>query len=81
MSRLVYEPGHILLQILCRVHAVNIFLIQLLSKLLHGFSKSLEMYNFSLTEEFDNIVDIGIIGHTKDVIISDPGLLLCCYLI
>ena len=32
-----------------RIHEVNIFLIQFLSQKLHGFAKTLEVYDFSLT--------------------------------
>ena len=68
----------LLLQVNCRIHTINVFLIQFLPKKLHGFSKSLEMNNLTLPEEFYHIVDIRVIRQPKDIIIGHSGFLLCC---
>ena len=63
-------------QIECRIHIVHIFLIQLLQQQLHGLSKTLEVNNLPLPQEFDHIVYIRVIGQPKNVVIGDSGLLL-----
>lgn len=67
----------LLLQVNCRIHTINVFLIQFLPKKLHGFSKSLEMNNLTLPEEFYHIVDIRIIADSENIIVSCSCLLLC----
>lgn len=56
---------------------VHIFLIQLLPQQLHGLTKALEMDDFPLTQEFDHIVHIRVVAEAQDVVIGDPGFLLC----
>ena len=65
-----------LLNIKGGVHIVYIFLIQLLPKELDRFTEPLEVNHFPFPEEFDHIIYIRIITKTKDVVVSDPGLLL-----
>ena len=69
------HPGHFL-QIDGRVHAVDISLIQLPAKKLDGLAEALEVDDLPLPEEFDDIVDIGIVTQPQNVVIGDPGLLL-----
>ena len=61
-----------------RIHIVDIFLIQAFAKLLHRFAEALEVYNFSGTQELDDIIHIGIVRKSEDVVIGRASLLLCC---
>ena len=72
-----YLPGTpaLFLQIKSRVHAVNIFLIQLFTQLLNGFAEPLEMNNFPFPKKFDHIIYIGIVGKTENVVVGDSCLL------
>ena len=79
-------PGALLhrgccLDIESRIHKVNILRVQLFPQELHGFAETLEVNDLPFTQEFDHIVNIRIIGQPQDVVIGDPGLLFCCYLI
>ena len=73
--------GCFLLQIQSRIHIVHVFLVQLFPQELHGFAETLEVNDLPFTQEFDHIVNLRIIGQPQDVVIGDPGLLFCCYLI
>ena len=66
------------LQIHGRIHPVYIALIQLFPQQLHGFAESLEVDDLPLTQEFDHIVHIRIIGQPQDIVIGGAGLLLWC---
>ena len=65
------------LHIHCRIHIVNILLIEFLPKQLRRLAKPLEVYDFPLPQELDHIVYIRIIGKPQDIVISDPCFLLC----
>ncbi len=58
---------------------VYVLLIQLFPQLLHAFPEPLEVDDFPLPQEFDDIVHIGIIGQPQNIVIGGPGFLLCCY--
>ena len=60
------------------IHAIDILLIQLLAQQFHRFTKPLEVHDFSLPQEFDDVVDIRIIGQTQNIVIGDTGFLLRC---
>ena len=49
----------------------------LLRKASQGFAKALEVYYLALAEELYRVVDVGIVGEAKDVVIGDASLLLC----
>ena len=66
------------LNIKCRVHKVNIFLVQLFPQQLHGFTEPLEVYDLPLPQEFYDIVHIRIVRKPQDVVIGHAGLLFCC---
>ena len=42
-----------------------------------GSAEALEVDNFALEEEFDSVVDVGIVRKAEDVVIHRPCLLLC----
>ena len=60
------------------IHEVNILLVQFLSQQLHGFAEALEVDDFPLPQELDDIVHIRVVTQAKDVIIGYASLLLCC---
>ena len=41
------------------------------------FAKPLEMDNFTLTQETDDVVYIGIVREAENIVIGDAGFLLC----
>ena len=59
-----------------RVDKVKILLIHLLFRDAQSFAKALEVYDLTLTQEFDDVIDIRIIAQPQDVVISNPGFLL-----
>lgn len=61
-----------------RVHEIQVLLIHLLLSQPQPFAKALEMHDFPRPQELDDVVDVRIVGQTQDVVIGDPGLLLCC---
>ena len=60
-----------------RVHEIQVLLIHLLLSQPQPFAKALEMHDFPRPQELDDVVDVRIVGQTQDVVIGDPGLLLC----
>ena len=58
------------------IHTVHVLLVQFFPQKLYGFTETLEMNNFPLTEEFDNIIHIRVIGKTKNIIVGYSGFLL-----
>ena len=67
----------IFLHIECRIHGVDILLVELLAQQFYRFTKTLEMHHFAFTQETDHIIDIRIIRKPQDVIVGDACLLLC----
>ena len=59
----------------CRVHIVHVFLIQLLAQQFDTFPKSLEMDDFPFPQELNHVIDIGVIGKPKNIIVGDSGFL------
>ena len=49
---------------------------QLFGQRPHSFAKALVVDNLALAEEFDNVVDVGIVTEAQDVIVGNPCLLL-----
>ena len=41
------------------------------------FSEALEVDYLALAEELYGVVDVGVVGEAKDVVVGDAGLLLC----
>ena len=64
-----------------RIHEIYILFIQLVAQQLNCFAKTLEMNNFALSQELDDIIHIRVIGQTQNVIVSGSRFLLCCDLI
>ena len=68
----------LILDIEGRIHEVYILLIQFFTQQLHGFAEALEVNDLPLPQEFNDIINVRIIGQTQDIVIGDAGLLLCC---
>ena len=64
------------LHIHCRVHIVYVFLIQLFTQQLTCLAEPLEMDDLPLPQEFDDIIDIGIVAEPQNVVIGGPCFLL-----
>jgi len=58
-----------------RVKGIEISAVQMLLSISEDLSKSLEMHNFSHTEEADGITNLRILYHAQDIVIRAPGLL------
>ena len=63
------------------VDEVHIFLVHTVLRQPQALAEALEVDHLPGPEEFDDIVDIGVIGQAQNVVIGDPGLLFCCDLV
>ena len=61
-----------------RVDQIDVFLVHPVLRQPQSLAEALEVDHLPGPEEFDDIVDIGVIGQAQNVVIGDPGLLLCC---
>ena len=43
-----------------------------------ALAEPLEVNDFPLAQELDNVVDVGIVAETEDVVVGNAGLLFCC---
>ena len=50
---------------------------QLFGQRPHSFAEALIMDDFTLAKEFYNVVDVGIVAKTQNVVIGDSCFLLC----
>ena len=46
---------------------------------MYSFAEALIMNQLSLTEELDGVLDVGVVDHTKQVVVGGSCLLLCYY--
>lgn len=60
------------------VHIVDVLLAKTILHQPQSLAEALEMDDLSRPQEADGIGDVRVIGETEDVVIGDPGLLLCC---
>lgn len=65
----------ILLHIKCRIHKIDVLLIEFFTQKLDCLAEPLEMDDFPLAKEPNHIVYIGIVRQPQDIIISDTRLL------
>lgn len=68
----------LILDIEGRIHEVDILLVQFFTQQLHGFAEALEVNDLPFPQEFNDIINVRIIGQTQDIVIGDAGFLLCC---
>jgi len=77
----LFAPAHLAKgtgsDVKCRIHEVDILLIQLFPQKLDSLTESLEMDDLTLSEEFDHIVHIRIVRQPQDIVIGNSCLLLC----
>ena len=52
----------LILDIECRIHEVYILFIQFFTQQLHGFAEALEVNDLPFPQEFNDIINIRIIG-------------------
>ena len=60
------------------VDRVNILLVQPVLDQPQSFAEALEVDDFPCTQEFNDVVDIRIVGEPQNIVVGDAGLLLCC---
>ncbi len=61
-----------------RVECVEVLGIQVVLYDAERLAESLEVNDFTLSEEFDRVSYIGIVYETKDIIVGSSGFLFCC---
>lgn len=61
-----------------RVAGIEVFGIKIILNYTHCVGKTLEMHDLTLTQEFDNVVYVRIVGKAQNIIIGRASLLLCC---
>lgn len=59
------------------VGEVDVFLIHAFLGQGDGFAEALEVDDLPFTQEADDVVDVRIVGETKDVVVGEAGFLLC----
>lgn len=70
--------GALLLLVEAGVDIVDVFFVQPVLHQTQPFAEALEVDDFPSTQEFDDVVDIRVIGKPQNVVVGDAGLLLCC---
>ncbi len=55
-----------------------LYLFNFRLKNVEKFAESLEVYNLAFTKEFYNIINIRVIRHTKNIVISSTSFLFWC---
>ena len=71
-GRLLVEAG---------VDEVNVFLVHAVLCQTQALTEALEVDHLPGPQELDDVVDVRVVTQAQDVVISDPGLLLCCDLV
>ena len=61
-----------------RVDKIDILLAHAVLRKPQSLAEALEMHDLPGPQELDDIVDVRVVGQAQDVVIGDPGLLLCC---
>ena len=60
------------------VHIVHIFLVQSFAQALHRFAETLEMHDFSFSQEAQWREHIGVIRQVDEIFVGAARFLLCC---
>lgn len=63
------------------VGEIDVFGIHFLLAQPQALAKALEVDDLPLPQEADDVVHVGIVAETQDVIVCDAGLLFCCDLV
>ena len=64
-----------------RVKRIEVPWIKIFLRDAERFTKTLEVHNFSRTQEFDWFTNIGVFYQAKNVVVGGAGFLFCCTLI
>ena len=59
-----------------RIEIVDILFVQFVFGQAQSLAEALEVDDLPGSEELDGVVDVGIVTHTQDVVIRNPGFLL-----
>ena len=65
-------------QVKLRIDGVEVFAVEIILHGTQGFTESLEMGDFPLSQIPDGVYDIRIVNHSQDVVVGCAGFLLCC---
>ena len=60
------------------VDIVDVFFVQPVLDQPQSLAEALEVDDFPGTQEFNDVVDIRIVGEPQNIVVGDAGLLLCC---
>ena len=72
-----FLPGGIFLPIEGGIHIIYVLLVHFFFGQPKPFAEALEVNDLPLTQEFDDIIHIGVIGQPQNIVIGFPCLLLC----
>ena len=61
-----------------RVDQIDVFLVHPVLRQPQSLAEALEVDDFPGTQEFNDVVDIRIVGEPQNIVVGDAGLLLCC---
>ena len=64
-----------------RVDQIDVFLVHPVLRQPQSLAEALEVDHLPGPQELDDVVDVRVVTQAQDVVISDPGLLLCCDLV
>ena len=58
------------------VASVEVFRVQIILSYSHSVAKALEVNYLALTQELDDVVNVGVVGKTENIVIGRASLLL-----
>ena len=58
------------------VAGVEVFGVEVILRDAEGVGKALIMHDLALAEEFDHVVDVGVVGQAQDIVVGRARLLL-----
>ena len=58
--------------------SVVLFAILQIGDMPQGLAKSLEVYDFALTEELNRVDYVRVVREGEDIVVDRAGLLFCC---
>ena len=62
-----------------RVVCVVVFAVKAFAGLVQGFCEALVVHQLALAQETDDVLDVGVVGKTQDIVVGGARLLLCYY--
>lgn len=61
-----------------RIDGVEVSAVQSVLHQSEGFAETLEMNDFTFSEEANRVDNIRVVGKTKNVVVGQTGFLFCC---